>query len=171
MRKSLTKTIEPAYSWRFFSEGPWGILAVYGTDRLIWGAEFVSMPLSPIAGPAWQQDYEAAWRSYEANGGDGPGKPWTKYYAWERVTPFTAQVLQATIDILYEEPISYGALAQRIGKPSAARAVGGALGRNLWPVLIPCHRVVGQQGIGGYGGARDLGVKRKEALLQHDHRR
>ena len=56
-----------------------------------------------------------------------------------------------------------GGLAVRIGKPKAARAVGGALNRNPVPIVLPCHRVVGASGnLVGYAG----GLERKEALLR-----
>jgi methylated-DNA-[protein]-cysteine S-methyltransferase len=49
--------------------------------------------------------------------------------------------------------VSYGGLARFIGRPGAARAVGGAVGRNPVGLLVPCHRVIsGDGGIGGYGG-------------------
>ena len=49
--------------------------------------------------------------------------------------------------------VSYGGLARLIGRPGAARAVGGAVGRNPVGLLVPCHRVIaGDGGIGGYGG-------------------
>ncbi|HXL42534.1 MAG TPA: methylated-DNA--[protein]-cysteine S-methyltransferase, partial [Gaiellaceae bacterium] len=52
--------------------------------------------------------------------------------------------------------------AARIGRPRAARAVGGALNRNPVPIVVPCHRVVGSSGsLVGYGG----GLERKERLL------
>jgi O-6-methylguanine DNA methyltransferase len=65
---------------------------------------------------------------------------------------------------------SYGDIARRIGAPRAARAVGGALGRNPISLLIPCHRVIAGDGtLGGYGGTgwidRDRQRSRKEALL------
>jgi methylated-DNA-[protein]-cysteine S-methyltransferase len=64
--------------------------------------------------------------------------------------------------IPYGQTISYGELARRIGRPSAARAVGLANGRNPLSVLIPCHRVIGGNGsLIGYGG----GLERKQYLL------
>ena len=65
---------------------------------------------------------------------------------------------------------SYGDIARRIGAPRAARAVGGALGRNPVSLLIPCHRIIAGDGtLGGYGGTgwidRDRQRSRKEALL------
>jgi O-6-methylguanine DNA methyltransferase len=65
---------------------------------------------------------------------------------------------------------SYGDIARRVGAPRAARAVGGALGRNPISLLIPCHRIIAGDGtLGGYGGTgwidRDRQLSRKEALL------
>src|SRR5436190_19386619 len=67
----------------------------------------------------------------------------------------------------------YGEVARRIGRPGAARAVGGAVGRNPIGLLIPCHRVIaGDGGIGGYGGdwwgTRDQLLAVKRALLAHE---
>ncbi len=61
--------------------------------------------------------------------------------------------------------VTYGELARRSGYAGAARAVGGAMGRNPIPIVIPCHRVVGESGsMQGYG----LGLWRKRWLLDHE---
>ena len=61
--------------------------------------------------------------------------------------------------------ISYGKLAERIGKPNAVRAVGLANGSNPIGVVVPCHRVIGANGsLTGYGG----GIERKRWLLEHE---
>ena len=61
--------------------------------------------------------------------------------------------------------VTYGELARRAGFPGSARAVGGAMARNPIPIVIPCHRVVGQGGsITGFG----LGLWRKRWLLDHE---
>jgi methylated-DNA-[protein]-cysteine S-methyltransferase len=61
-------------------------------------------------------------------------------------------------------PLSYG-VAEAIGKPGAARAVGGACARNPIPIIIPCHRVLQSGGlIGGYSGG--AGVKEKLLVLE-----
>ena len=63
--------------------------------------------------------------------------------------------------------LSYGALAVRIGRPSAVRAVGLANGANPIPIVVPCHRVVGANGaLTGFGG----GIERKRWLLAHEGR-
>jgi O-6-methylguanine DNA methyltransferase len=79
-----------------------------------------------------------------------------------RGTPFQLRVWNELTNIPYGETISYLELAERIGKPSAVRAVGAANGANPIPVIIPCHRVIGSSGkLIGYGG----GLDRKETLL------
>ena len=75
---------------------------------------------------------------------------------------FQREVLEELVRVPYGHVDTYGALAKRIGKPQAARAVGGALNRNPVPIVVPCHRIVGASGsLTGYGG----GLERKEALL------
>jgi methylated-DNA-[protein]-cysteine S-methyltransferase len=76
---------------------------------------------------------------------------------------FMREVLGATSRVMFGHLATYGEIAGRIGHPSAARAVGAALGANPIPIVIPCHRVVGASGkLTGYGG----GLPRKEALLR-----
>jgi methylated-DNA-[protein]-cysteine S-methyltransferase len=80
------------------------------------------------------------------------------------VTPqgsaFDQKVWNALRRIPYGRTATYGQIARRIGKPSAARAVGAANGRNPIPIVIPCHRVVSSGGkLGGYGGG--LALKRR----------
>ncbi|HEY5849572.1 MAG TPA: methylated-DNA--[protein]-cysteine S-methyltransferase [Lysobacter sp.] len=80
-----------------------------------------------------------------------------------RGTPFQCGVWQTLADIPYGETISYAQLAQRVGKPSAVRAVGAANGRNPLPLVLPCHRVIGSNGsLTGFGG----GLPTKQFLLQ-----
>lgn len=82
-------------------------------------------------------------------------------------TPFQQTVWNALRDIPYGETISYGQLAERIGRPTAARAVGLANGKNPIGVIVPCHRVIGSTGsLTGYGG----GLERKQHLLAHEQK-
>jgi methylated-DNA-[protein]-cysteine S-methyltransferase len=74
-----------------------------------------------------------------------------------------SDVLKQTSKIPYGEVSTYGAIAKKIGHPSAARAVGRALGSNPIPIVIPCHRVIGASGaLTGYAG----GIDRKVRLLE-----
>ncbi len=80
---------------------------------------------------------------------------------WRGVPEFDRAVLTAIRAIPPGDAWTYGEVAEAIGKPGAARAVGGALGRNRVPVIVPCHRVVAANGLGGFG----LGLDAKRALL------
>jgi len=95
-----------------------------------------------------------------------------EYFAGERTefdlalatvgSPFQRRVWAALRDIPYGRTESYGALAARIGQPTASRAVGLANGRNPIAIVVPCHRVIGASGtLTGYAG----GVERKRWLL------
>jgi methylated-DNA-[protein]-cysteine S-methyltransferase len=94
------------------------------------------------------------------------------YFAGERTTfelpldmhgnPFERRVWDELKQIPYGETVSYGEIAQRIGAPGAARAVGLANGRNPIAIIVPCHRVIGANGkLVGFGG----GLPMKRALL------
>jgi methylated-DNA-[protein]-cysteine S-methyltransferase len=77
------------------------------------------------------------------------------------LTPFQQSVLQECARIPRGQVASYAEIARRVGKPLAFRAVGNTMRINPIPIVIPCHRVVGSDGIGGYGG----GLPRKRQLL------
>ena len=82
-------------------------------------------------------------------------------------TPFQRRVWSALREIPAGETESYSALAARLGKPGAARAVGLANARNPVVIAVPCHRVVGADGsLTGYAG----GLPRKRWLLDHERR-
>jgi methylated-DNA-[protein]-cysteine S-methyltransferase len=94
-----------------------------------------------------------------------------EYFAGERTdfdvpleldgTDFQREVWSELTRIPYGETISYGELARRVGRPRGPRAVGQANGQNPIAIIVPCHRVVASNGIGGYGG----GFTCKRALL------
>lgn len=80
-------------------------------------------------------------------------------------SPFQLAVWQALKAIPYGVTMSYGDIANRIGRPSASRAVGAANGANPIPIIVPCHRVIGASGaLTGFGG----GIDTKRWLLAHE---
>jgi len=80
-------------------------------------------------------------------------------------TPFQRDVWAALRRIRVGTTVSYGALAQQIGRPKAVRAVGHANGANPISIVVPCHRVIGADAsLTGYGG----GIERKRWLLAHE---
>lgn len=77
-------------------------------------------------------------------------------------SPFEQRVWQAMRRIPHGQTRSYGELAMEIG--SAPRAIGRACGRNPIPIVIPCHRVLARNGLGGYSGG--AGLETKRSLLE-----
>lgn len=118
-------------------------------------------------------------RQFERVAGSGKGKLvdcLQRYFAGEVAaiadlptqtggTAFQQQVWRELRRIPCGQTISYGALAARLGRPTAARAVGMANGSNPISIVVPCHRVIGANGtLTGYAG----GVERKRWLLKHE---
>lgn len=81
-------------------------------------------------------------------------------------TDFQKRTWSAIADLGFGEVASYRDLAEKIGKPLAARAIGGAVGANPIPLIVGCHRILGARGnITGYSGGE--GLKTKRWLLRH----
>jgi methylated-DNA-[protein]-cysteine S-methyltransferase len=77
-------------------------------------------------------------------------------------TSFQISVWRELVNIPFGKVKTYSEIANKIGKPGAARAVGNAVGANPIPIIIPCHRVVATNGLGGYSG----GIEIKKRLLR-----
>ena len=82
-------------------------------------------------------------------------------------TEFQNLVWKEISRIPYGQTMSYKEIAARIGHPNSSRAVANACGKNPYPIIIPCHRVIRSDGkLGGYSGSG--GVKMKEKLLKKE---
>lgn len=170
--------------------GPWGPFFVAATERGVVAVDWLTTeagfearltrrlggPIAPVA-EADHDDprrahLETALRALEAL---LAGRPTTGAVtldlsdrpAWDR------HVLGAVAGIPLGSTASYGEIARQVGAPRAARAVGGAVGRNPIGLLIPCHRVIAADGtIGGYGGdawgSREERLEIKRALLARE---
>jgi methylated-DNA-[protein]-cysteine S-methyltransferase len=78
------------------------------------------------------------------------------------MTSFQKQVHEACRAVPWGETLSYGQLAKVVGHPGAARAVGTVMSKNRYPLIVPCHRVLGSQGkLGGYSAPEGLSMKRR----------
>ena len=148
-------------------DGPLGRLLLAASDVGLAGAWFEGQRHWPAASAQWRRVVahpvlQEAARQLDAYW-QGRREAFALPLDVSRGTPFQQRVWRALTDIPRGATESYAALAQRIGAPGAARAVGAAVGRNPWSVVVPCHRVVGHNGaLTGYAG----GVARKRALLQ-----
>lgn len=93
----------------------------------------------------------------------GELKTFKTSFKFTKGTPFQQKVWKALCDIPYGTTVTYADLAAKLG--SHARAIGGAVGKNPMPIIIPCHRVMGKNGkLTGFSGGE--GVKTKEILLK-----
>ncbi len=82
-------------------------------------------------------------------------------------TSFQLSVWKQLVDLGWGEVVSYGDLGRNTGRATAGRAVGGAVGANPVPIIVPCHRVLGSDGmITGYSGGE--GIPTKSWLLAHE---
>lgn len=173
------KTVNPALPaltqmahralWRDSYESPLGPMTLAASDRGLAGAWFDGQKHMPDT---------RAWKEHTSHGVLlQAARELKEYFAGQRQqfevpldlqagSVFQQEVWLGLLDIPAGTSQSYGALAARIGRPAAVRAVGAAVGRNPVTIIIPCHRVVGADGsLTGYAG----GLPRKTALLQLEH--
>jgi methylated-DNA-[protein]-cysteine S-methyltransferase len=160
--------------------GPWGPFHVAATDRgivavqwLTTEAMFESALSKRLGAPIMEArvarpsdprrvHLDAAIAAIEALLGGRPSRSLLTFDLSDRPS-WDRRVLEAVAAIPRGRTASYGEIARRVGAPRAARAVGGAVGRNPVSLLIPCHRVIAADGsIGGYGG--DAWGSREERL-------
>ena len=103
-------------------------------------------------------------RSLETYLKNGKGNFSGYQFDLEDMTPFQRSVLDTIFGIPAGETMTYGEVAEAVGKPGAARAVGNVMASNPIPLMLPCHRVVATNGLGGF--ACGLEVKRKLLRLE-----
>lgn len=83
------------------------------------------------------------------------------------LTPLAQKVTAKCRDIDRGSTVSYGELAKRSGRPRAARAVGSVMAKNRFPLIVPCHRVLGAGGcLGGYSAPQGLNMKRRLLAME-----
>jgi methylated-DNA-[protein]-cysteine S-methyltransferase len=153
------------YSWH---KSPVGSLLLAGSEAGLKLISFAEGKQARTVDPHWQEDDSAFTEVVDQL---------RLYFAGERKTFDLPLVLEGTDfqksvwttlqTIPYGETVSYKTLAQRIGRPKAVRAVGAANGANPIPIIIPCHRVIGNDGsLTGFGG----GLPLKKRLLELESR-
>ncbi|MGE0201320.1 MAG: methylated-DNA--[protein]-cysteine S-methyltransferase [Candidatus Melainabacteria bacterium] len=152
---------------------PVGLLQLCATEKGLCGIDFLSVRPGralPEAGPTNASDILSE-----------TGAALKRYFAGERETfeqlpldfspaeptDFQLKIWQTLCQIPFGGVVSYGQLARLAGNPGAARAVGGANGRNPIPIVVPCHRVIGANGqLTGYMRQAEGGIAIKHTLLR-----
>lgn len=154
-------------------QSPLGDLTLVAQHGALVALHWPDDPDSPAETPAGDAVLEAAARQlaeYFAGQRQAFELPLRPAAGGSQGTPFQRLVWAQLCRIPFGQTASYRALAEAIGRPNAARAVGAANGRNPLPIVVPCHRVVGSGGsLTGFSGG--LAVKRRLlALEQNPHR-
>jgi methylated-DNA-[protein]-cysteine S-methyltransferase len=117
------------------------------------------VPLSVADEPAWLAPARAQLGEYFA----GRRREFDLALDWGLIGGFARDVLGVLYRTVgFGQVVTYQDLADRVGQPGAARAVGAAMGANPIPVVVPCHRVLAADGLGGFGG----GLETKRRLLE-----
>ena len=157
-------------TWYTELASPLGALTLTASEQGLSGLYFKGQRWFPA------DDVRASWQRYDHH--FAPARAWLRdYFAGLSPvydapidltgTAFQLQVWETLLTIPRGETRTYTAIAEQLGKPSAARAIGAAIGRNPLSLIIPCHRVVGSRGaLTGYAG----GLDRKAALLELERR-
>lgn len=149
---------------------PVGMLAVavseVGLAEVRWGRveEFVSRSGSPVVrDPSRTEPVARQLSEYFS----GERRRFELALDWRHATRSARSVLEALYEsVTFGESITYGALAELTASGIPARAIGGIMGRNPLPVVVPCHRVLAHDGLGGYsGGSGGDGLEVKRWLL------
>ncbi len=140
-------------------EGPSGLVGAWFADQRHVPAAAADWPLRRTPLLAEAQAQIEAYLAGELASFDVPLAPYG--------TPFQQAVWESLRIIPYGQRRTYGDMARAMDKPSSARAVGAAVGRNPWSLIVPCHRVLGSDGrLTGYAG----GLQRKQWLLAMEAR-
>ena len=165
-----------------YAAGDWGVGEVwFDADELpIWHelpTRSLAFRPAPLAGGAAPPTITLAGSGARIRNGSVPelARRFAAYFEGERVlfddvavdlewcTPLQRSIAEALREVPYGETVSYGELSALAGRPQAPRAAGAFCSRNRLPLILPCHRVVAANGIGGYGS---LGVDYKRSLLE-----
>jgi methylated-DNA-[protein]-cysteine S-methyltransferase len=161
---AMAKEKAPAPTLYTWYESPIGPLLLAGTPWHLTLVSFAEGKHARQVMSEWQEDRAPFRRAIEQLSQYFAGKL-RKFDLPLRLegTEFQNSVWTALSSIPYGETISYKRLAERVGRPKAVRAVGAANGANPIPIILPCHRVIGQDdSLTGFGG----GLPLKQRLLQ-----
>ncbi len=138
----------------FYSEYLKRVVTIVADGRVVYGVTLEELQHHEQKGRATA--VTRACQAYLA-GEDADLQDFSMYL--EGLTTFERSVLMATRRIPKGRVTTYAALAECIGRPRAARAVGNALARNPLPLFVPCHRVISKESVGGFSCGIDVKLK------------
>ena len=147
----------------YFDTGLIGTLTLAGDEQGLWRIVFPKKKTPSAIQDDWekQPEFFASVKDQLSAYFKGELKQFDLVLAPEG-TPFQLKVWQALLTIPYGDLVSYKAIAEAIGNSRAVRAVGGAIGKNPIPIIVPCHRCIGSDGsLTGFGG----GLETKKRLI------
>jgi methylated-DNA-[protein]-cysteine S-methyltransferase len=166
-RKRNTKRVSPAIAQYTFLECPVGRLLLAGADDVLMLINFPTGSQALKPRPGWVRDdcLFADARRQLREYFEGGRTEFTMPLEMDG-TDFQKDVWTALRRVPFGATVSYGELAQRIGRPKAGRAVGAANHANPLPIVVPCHRVIGSdRSLTGFGG----GLETKRKLLEFEN--
>jgi methylated-DNA-[protein]-cysteine S-methyltransferase len=133
-------------------DSPWGWWQISTTEETLTAVEFIGQSTSDMYPTEPRHKLEKQLHCMLSRYFQGENPDFTRIPVdFSGLSPFSVQVLQLLRTVQHGETRSYQWLAEQAGKPSAARAVGSVMGRNPWPIIIPCHRIVPKSGVlGGF---------------------
>ena len=150
-RLAIRRGARPPWHWRAVLGCPTQFSRLLGENQL-------------ADAPDWVRDVVARLRLFaEGEPVDFSNVP----LALEHLSPFARRVVAACRRIGWGQVSTYGDLAAASGSPAAARAVGSVMARNCFPLIVPCHRVLGAGGtLGGYSAPDGLRMKRRLLAME-----
>jgi methylated-DNA-[protein]-cysteine S-methyltransferase len=143
---------------------PIGYLGIKTTDKVLISLQFLGDNIQPLTPPptAFAASVVQQLEDYFLNANTIFNVPFQL-----QGTPFQRKVWETLQTIPVGKTLSYGKLAKQL--QTSARAIGNACRTNPIPIIIPCHRIVGQNGLGGFGGVAEGSlIAVKKQLLQHE---
>ena len=152
-------------SYYDYYQSPCGRILLVADDQALTGVYFAGQKYHPRIDKQWKRaDKHEPLRQAKRELSeyfDGKRTRFTVKVA-PQGTPFQRAVWKAIASVGFGQTIAYAELARRAGRPGSARAAGAATGRNPISIIVPCHRIVGSNGLlTGYAG----GLAKKRALL------
>ncbi len=133
-----------------------------GISRIIFGKDRFKVFIGNLSGAKLTEGGEAEKSAREVHLYlEGKLKEFQSKLDLSSGTPFQISIWRELLKIPYGQVKTYREIAKKIGNPRAARAIGNAVGANPIPIIVPCHRVVATNGLGGYS----CGIVIKKKLL------